>query len=73
MGLIGWKHEMRQSNKEQISELIDKGHNVIPVFLINNQHYIPKQFGKANKPAYPGMEETSIDVFHSLQNIKFME
>jgi hypothetical protein len=71
VALLDWKHSMYKSSKSEISSLSHNNPTLIPVFFIDDNYFVPKQFGKANKPAYPGMRKTSIQLFSNLSNIKY--
>lgn len=71
VAVLDWKRNMYKSNKEEITKLNQKYPELIPVFLINNCYYVPKQFNKVGEPAYPGMTETNLEVFQNLSGIKY--
>lgn len=71
VALLDWRHNMFKSSKSEISSLSRDNNTLIPVFFIDDKYFVPKQFGKANKPAYPGMRKTSIQLFSNLSNIKY--
>lgn len=71
IGMLDWKHVAYSTTLKQISKLTEEGHKLVPLFLINKKYYVPKQFNKTCKAAYPGMKETSLELFQRIKGINY--
>lgn len=71
VGALDWKHKLYSADFDMLSKHSMNGHMLTPVFLIQDEYYIPHQFNKANTPAYPGMSETNLNIFENLHDIKY--
>jgi len=75
VGVLDWRNHFHKINyktdKNEIYNYVNKGNKLVPVFLIAEEYYVPKEFDKANEPAFPGMNKSTLDIFQNLSDIKY--